>query len=114
MQKPSIPSQSQRYLTEAMMTNAVRTSLAANDVKEFEFFLDSSGLDKIRLGFYEFKYPSFIDTGARFENRILYEVPDDVSTQEQITFLTLQYGSLERAYRCYRDEIEKYIMTSTF
>jgi hypothetical protein len=79
------------------------------EFEHFEFFLDSSGLDKVRLGFYEKKPNKWAAPG----NYVVYEIPDDEDTKHTATMITLQYGSIEDAFKDFRDEIEKKILSST-
>lgn len=117
MLKPNIHSPSRRYLTEQKMSNSVRTGIFRYDLEMFEFFLDSSGLEKIRIGFYEYKYPhlSYVDIehGNDLQKCILYEIPDDDETKEILTMLSLKHGSLEDAYRDFRDDLENLMATTT-
>lgn len=108
MLKLNIHSLSQKFCTEQMMRVSVQTNINVHDFSHFEFFLDSSGLDKVRIGFYEKR--TMWDLVEKF---VVYEIPEDEDTQGLITFLTLTHGSLEKAYREFRDELEKKISIPT-
>jgi len=107
MLRPNTHSRSQKFRTERTMSNSARTSLPASDLESFEFFLDSSGLDKVRIGFYEKR-----TMWDLIENFIVYEIPDDKETQEMATVLALRHGSVELAYNEFKEEVFKKISTS--
>jgi len=101
----NIPIPSRKYLIEKAMVNPIRTEIPSSDLENFEYFLSANGLDNVKIGFHSFmKYK---------KNLICIEIPDDEQSQASATYLSLKYGSIEKAYRQYRDNLENMILGST-
>jgi hypothetical protein len=96
------------------MSNPIRTRINALDLDCFELFLDSNDLGMTQIGFYEYKVPNYIavDPQDRLQNMIVFDLYN-ATEKETATVLTLKYGSIEKAYRNFRDDLEKSVLTST-
>jgi hypothetical protein len=100
MQKPNIPSQSRKYLTEAEMPNSIRTKLSVSELNNLRFFLDANDLKSVQLGFY-----AVTDDNWAFkkDNFICYcYSTSDEEVRTILSLMTLRYGSLEKAFNKYR------------
>jgi hypothetical protein len=109
MQKQSIRSLFPKFLTERCMSTPVRTEISVRDLANFEFFLDSCGMQDIKIGFYEERLQH-----SGLKNYIVYDIPKSGEASEIAMMLTLQHGSLEAAYLDYRDSVQRKIEMSTF
>ena len=105
MQKHNTRILSPKFLTERCMTTPVRTEISVRNLKNFEFFLDSCGLQDIKIGFYEERLQH-----SGLKNYIVYDIPKSGEASEIAMMLTLQHGSLEAAYLDYIDSVEKKII----
>lgn len=95
MQKQNIPIASKSCPID------VKTLIPADNLQDFEEFLDLYNLDKIRVGFYEYKIPNTTDLGMEPQNCIVYEIPGDEETRMELMKITLKHNSLEKLYGDY-------------
>jgi hypothetical protein len=83
------------------MNHLVETNLHQGDRDLFELYLHLTGLDTVSVSVVEGR------SGVKKLNKICYAYSDDDSyITEIISFLTLKYGSLEKAYIKYLDELD--------
>jgi len=89
---------------------SIRTDLSVADIRLLEVFLKANDLETIKIGHYEERQNNY-----QIDNKICYLYDEnDESVTSTLLYLALKYGSLEIAFKDFKEKVKKYSGYPTF
>lgn len=83
--------------------HSIRTNISVIETREFKFFLEANDMKDVNVGSYDIRRNNF-----QLEHFICYAYTDtNEDIVSNLTYITLKHGSLENAFRHYRNTLRE-------
>ena len=90
--------------------NSVRTDLSLLETQLFKLFMEANDMEQVHVGHYADRVNNF-----QVDNKICYAYSNsDTKAVASMTYIKLKYGSIEQAFRDYKNAVNSSDINDTY